>query len=78
VWWLCQEGGSLNVSINITDYVVSDVIQVTESQIGKCVKEAHMPILRHIHGVTKENKKEYSWSTSVSVVELRTYRKKQN
>jgi hypothetical protein len=31
-------GCSLNDAINIIDHVVSDVIHITESQIGKCVK----------------------------------------
>jgi hypothetical protein len=43
-------GGSLKDAINIIDHVKSDVIQITESQTGKCVK-----------GSTLVNLKAYTW-----------------
>ena len=39
-------GGSLKDAINIVDHVVSDVIQITESQIGKCVKGSTLAYLK--------------------------------
>jgi hypothetical protein len=43
-------GGSLNDAINVIDHVMSDVIQITESQIGKFVK-----------GSTLAHLKAYTW-----------------